>query len=200
MDRRRIITIGREYGSGGRQIGEMVAEKLGLAFYDRSIIRLSARETGFTPEYIEEVEESITSSFLFNLAVGEGRSTTVNLPNETRLFIEQSRVIREIADKEACVIVGRCADYVLKDRTDCFHIFIYSDIQHKLERAVRSYGLAPAEAPEALRKKDKQRARYYNRYTDRTWGDPHNFHLSLHSDYIGIDRTVELICELARNE
>lgn len=147
----RIITIGREYGSGGRSIGEQAAKMLGYGFYDKVLIDLAAKKSGFAIDYIRNTEEQVTPNYLFNLAANGyyANSMFINdgLPASDNLFILQSKIIRELAEKEPCVIVGRCADYILRDRTDCLNVFIHAPLADRVARAVGEYGL-PAEGAE----------------------------------------------------
>jgi len=161
---KRIITISREFGSGGRVIGKMVAEKMGIAFYDRDIIALVAEKSGFAVNFVEEVDEEITSSFLFNIVTSGLYSnsgfTRTDMPIQDNVFLIQNTVINEIAAKEPCVIVGRSADYILRKRTDCLHVFIHADMEHRKARAVNHYGwqLPEKNIEKELQKKDKARA------------------------------------------
>ncbi len=199
----KIITISREYGSGGRVIGQAVAEKLGIPFYDRELIELSAQKSGLAVSFVEDAEQKVKSKFLHNLAFG-GRYMGIDpaaggLSLSDKLFIATCDIIRDIADKGACVIVGRCADYVLKDRDDVFDVFVYADDEHKAARIVERKGLEPAKALDEVKKTDKYRANHYDYYTDRTWGKKENYHLCLNSGLLGLDRCVELIVAAARD-
>ena len=139
----KVITISRQFGSGGRTIGKEVAERLGIPYYDKELVDRVAKESGFSHEFIEEIGEyaSVTSSFLFNIAVSSRPMGIVDsMSISDKLYVCQTNVIRDLADKGPCVIVGRCADFILKDRPDCLHIFIHSDMQHRAERIVRLYG------------------------------------------------------------
>ena len=197
----RIITISREYGSGGRAIGHMVAEKLGMTYYDKELIRLVASESGFSSEYVEGAGEHAPNSLLFNFAMAPVYCSTFSqdiLPNADKLFVAQSRVISDLAEKGPCVIVGRCADYILRSREDCLNVFIHADMESRVQRAVSSYGVPASEAEDELRKKDKARANHYKRYTGQTWGAAKNYHMTLNSGKLGLNACVELICQAAK--
>lgn len=199
-----IITISRQYGSGGKEIGEALAKKLDIPFYDKEIIAMSARSSGFDAELFEKADQKATNSLLYALSMFGTTATTYNaasydgLPLADKLFIIQSDVIRSIAAKGSCVIVGRCADYVLADDPSCINLFLTSSWDNRVRRATRQYELDPADAEEVIRKTDKKRAAYYNFYTGLKWGHVDNYHLCLNTDAIGIDNAVELIANYAK--
>jgi cytidylate kinase len=197
----RIITISREYGSGGRAIGHLVAEKLGVPYYDKELIRLVASESGFSSEYVEGAGEHAPNSLLFNFAMAPVYCSTFSqdiLPNTDKLFVAQSRVITGLAEKGPCVIVGRCADYILREREDCLNVFIHADMESRVQRAVSKYSVPAADAEDELRKKDKARANHYKRYTGQIWGAAKNYHMTLNSGKLGLNTCVELILQAAR--
>ncbi len=199
---KRIITISRECGSGGRTIGRKLAQKLGYAFYDRELIDRVSKESGLAKEFIEEQGEHITGSLLFNIATNMSYATHVFggnvLPIQDQLYVVQSDIIKDIAQKEPCVIVGRCADYILADRDDCLHVFIRAEMADKSRRAVEDYHFEPENVEKALRKRDKARANHYKYYTDQEWGDIKNYDIVLNSTAFGIDGCVELLAALAK--
>lgn len=203
---KRIITISREFGSGGRTIGKMVADKLGISFYDKELIVLVAQKSGFSLEFVEEVDEHITNSFLFNLATSGLYSnsgfTRTDLPIQDNVYIIQNKIINELAAKEPCVIVGRSADYILKDRTDCLHVFIHSDMASKKERALNQYGiqLPDKNLEKEIIKKDKTRANHYRRYTEQIWGLARNYHLTLDSGLFGLENCTDIIVDIANKK
>ena len=201
---KKIITISRECGSGGRQIGKKLAEKLGYSYYDKELIDRVAKESGLAKDFIEEQGEHITGSLLFNIASNMTYAGMVfggnMLPLQDQLFVVQSDIIKDIANKENCVIVGRCADFILKDYPDALHVFIHADEAFKAERIVRLYGESEKKPEERLREKDTKRAVNYKHFTDRNWGDCRNYDLSLNSGKLGIDRCAELIVTLANIE
>lgn len=190
-----IITISRQFASGGRSIGKRVAEALGLPYYDKELITLAAKESGYDEEFFENIEEKANNKFMYYLSSGFGNVSSwgTDIALDDKLFLIQADVIRSVAAKGSCVIVGRCADYVLNNNPDCVNIFIYSDIAHRIDRAKNDYHLDAPNLKDAILKSDKKRATYYNYYTDMKWGQMENYHLLLNSDSIGIDNSVELI-------
>lgn len=198
---KRIITISREFGSGGRTIGKMVAEALGIPFYDKKLIAMVAEESGFSLDFIEETGEySTTSSLLFNIAINEPHRY-LSYPQETisisdRIQILQNNVIRDAAAREACVIVGRSADYILRDRTDCLNVFVHADMASRVKRAIEQYGLPEKNIERAIEKKDKARANHYRHYTGRVLGQVKNYHLALDSGAFGLETCRDIIIEL----
>lgn len=192
---KKIITISREFGSGGRTIGHLVAEKLGIPFYDKELVDQIALETGFAPKYVEEHGEHSPGKTLFSYAFApQGVPGVMNgLSTADFLWNIQCGVIQQIAEKGPCVIVGRNADYILKDRADCFHAFIHADTEFRAKRIVTLYGESE-KAPEVrLQEKDRRRRNNYQHYTGRTWGAPQNYDISLNSSTLGIDRCVDII-------
>lgn len=190
---KRIITISREFGSGGRTIGKLVAEHLGIRCYDAELIQKLAAESGFDENYIKEAGEYTPGGFLASAFTNRSFGPT----NEDLLWKLQYRIIRELAEKEPCVIVGRCADFILQDRTDCLKVFVHADMKFRADRIVRVYG-EREKSPEArLKEKDKRRAAYYRFYTDMKWGDAANYHIALDSGVIGIEKCAEIIESLA---
>ena len=181
---KRIITISREFGSGGRTIGKLVAKHLGIKCYDAELIQKLAAESGFDESYIKDAGEYTPGGFLASAFTDRSFGPT----NEDLLWKLQYRIIRELAEKEPCVIVGRCADFILQDRTDCLKVFIHADMKFRADRIVRVYG---------EREKDKRRAAYYRFYTDMKWGDAANYHIALDSGVIGIEKCAEIIGSLA---
>lgn len=201
QDRRIIITIEREFGSGGHEIGKRIAEDLGIIFYDNDIIDLAAEKSGFTQEYIQEHEEKIRNSFLYDFIMQNYAYTKNDLPPLDSLFLAQSKIIRDIACKESCIIVGRCADYILRDSINCFNIFIHSDKKKRINRIIDKYGAVNQEKAEIqLQKKDKERANYYKRYTNKMWNAAENFHLSIDSGMLGVEGTTKIISEIIKNK
>lgn len=199
---KRVITIAREFGSGGRHIGQLVAEKLGYKFYDKELILLMARESGLSDKFIEEAGEKVTSSFLFNVAMGGiylNNSYNHNaMPLSDKIFVVQNKIINQLAEEGPCVIVGRCADYILKDRDDCLNVFIHSKMEDKIKRAVEFYNIAQKNAEKEIRKKDKSRASHYYYYTGIEWGKAENYDVTLNSGSLGIEACADAICNLAK--
>ena len=188
----RVITISREFGSGGRTIGKKVAEKLGIPCYDAEIIQEMAKETGFAPNYVKEAGEYAPGGFLSSAFSNRMFGPT----NEDIIWDHQCMVITRLAEKGSCVIVGRCADYILQDKADCLKVFIHADMKFRAERIVKVYGEREQSPEERLRDKDKRRAAYHRFYTDMKWGHAQNYHLTLDSGVLEIDRCVALICEV----
>lgn len=189
-----VITISREYGSGGRYVGRLIADKLGIKLYDKDFIIKVAEETGLSEEYIENNEQKRHN--LANLNNG----SYVGLNNLDELFVKESNLIKELADKESCVIVGRCADFVLKDKKNVVKIFIYSDKENKIKRATEIYGLDSKNAEKEINKINKSRANHYKYYTERNWDNPENYDICINSDTLGVENTAELICEMIKNK
>jgi len=185
-----VITIGREYGSGGRYIGELVAEKLGIKCYDKEFISHVSKSTGLSKEYIEKNEQKRnTLEALNNLYYG-GLNTT------DELFISESQIIKDLAKKESCIIIGRCADFVLKDEKNIVKIFIYSDLENKIKRATKHYGLSRQNAEKEIKRINKLRSNHYKHYTGRIWNNPENYDICINSDKLGIEESANLITEI----
>lgn len=193
-----IITIGRAYGSGGRLIGREVAEKLGYTFYDKELIELAAKECGFSTDFIKANEQRATFGFFANLASQGFSYSKDTLPPADMLFVAQCKVIQDIAAKEDCVIVGRCADYILRDFENCLHVFVRSTEEDCIHRVTTYYGVAKEQAADEIRKINRQRGAHCKRYTDRIWGAAENYDLMLNTARFGIDGCVELICDAAK--
>lgn len=191
--KRTIVTIGREYGSGGQVIGKMLAERLGVPFYDKRLIAMAAQESGLSEEYITRHEETKTSSLIYNIYFD-----ATNLPLNDQLFIAQSEVIRRVAEEGPCVIVGRCADYVLREREDCLHVFVHAPLADRMRRVVEEYGLEADNVQAHVLKHDKGRAAYHNRFTPNKWGDSKNYHVALNSN-LGYNAIVDALEILAKS-
>jgi Cytidylate kinase len=193
----RIITIGREFGSGGRTIGREVAAKLGIQCYDQELIAKMAEESGFTPDYVEKESENVTLNSWAASALSIDQGGFYAMPtNQDQLWLIQSRIICELAEKESCVIVGRCADTILEERADLLKVFIHADFEARAKRIVEKYGETEVPTEDRLREKDKRRAMYYQFYTDRKWGAIENYHVILDSGVLGLDKCVEIISSL----
>lgn len=183
-----IITISREYGSGGRYVGRLIADKLGIKLYDKDLIIEVAKETGLSEEYIESNEQKRNA--LETIANGAN-----GLSNSDELFVSESRVIKEIADGKSCVIIGRCADSILSDKDNVVKIFIYSDMESKIRRVTDIYGLEKSKAKKEINKINKARASHYKYYTEKEWSNPENYDVCINSDVLGVEKTADLICE-----
>jgi len=190
--RNRVITISREFGSGGRTIGRKVAEKLGIPCYDAMLIQKIAEESGYAADYIREEGEYATGGWLSTVF----SDRTIGLTNQDKLWTIQSRVITELAEKDSCVIVGRCADYILRDKADCLNVFIHASLEKRAERIVKEYGEHEETPEQRLKDKDKRRAAYHRFYTNMKWGHAQNYHICLDSGELGIDKCVEIISQL----
>lgn len=196
----KIITISRQYGSGGREIGEKLAKALGIPFYDNELITRAAKESGFSEAAFENVEKKATNSLLYSIAMGMNAYGNqdigfTHLSLDDQIYLAQSAVIRKVAEEGPCVIVGRCADYVLRDLKNVVNIFIWADMEFRKERAVKLYHLKEHKVEEELLKMDKRRANYYNYHANEKWGRAENYHLSIRSDYVGIDNSVQCILQ-----
>lgn len=200
---KKVITISREYASGGRIIGKRLAEKLGVPYYDRDTIneRIS-RESGYDMEMLQAAEKKAKNSFLYSLAsaMGSGATGPESLSLNERLFLAQFDTIRKIAQEGSCVIVGRCADYILRGLPYATNIFIYAEEADKIRRAVEEYGDNPDEVRKIMKETDKTRAHYYSYHTGRKWGEHVNFNLSLDSGYLKIDDIVDLIIQYSEKQ
>ena len=193
-----IITIGRECGSGGRHIGQALAEKLGIKCYDKELLNLAAKESGLCKELFETHDEKPTSSFLYSLVMdtysfGYNASSFVDMPISHKVFLAQFDTIKKIADEGPCVIVGRCADYALADFDNCISIFVHANMDKRIKRIASKYALTEAKARDQILKTDKKRASYYNYYSDKKWGDGSSYNMCIDSGVCGIDGTVQLI-------
>ncbi|MGM9941745.1 MAG: AAA family ATPase [Bulleidia sp.] len=192
----RVITISREFGSGGRTIGKTVAEHLGIPCYDSEILESIARESGFTEAYIKDAGEYAPTGLFSNAFFNR----TFSLSNEDELWILQSRIIRELAQKGPCVIVGRCADSILNDTALCLKVFIHASLQFRADRIVRVYGEREESPEQRLRDKDKRRAAYHRFYTDMKWGHAQNYHICLDSGVIGLEQCASIIEQLYNSD
>lgn len=193
---KRIITISREFGSGGRFIGEEVAKKLGIAYYDKNIIGQIAEKSGLSPEHIQENAELSPKKGLFAYAFS-GRDIT-GKSVEDMVYEAQRNIILELAEKEPCVIVGRNADYILKDRDDVLNVFIHGDMPEKIKRITGLYNVKEKEAVKMMADTDKRRRTNYNFYTDQNWGKASNYTLCLNSSQLGYDRCEMIIMECVK--
>lgn len=195
-----IITIGRQFGSGGRSIGQKIAEKLNIHFYDKELISIAAKESGTDPEIFKDVDEKAANSLLYSLSTGmygfgSGFSAMGDLPVNDKLYLLQHKIIKKIAENENCVIVGRCADYVLRENPNCVNIFIYADMEFRKEQSVKKHGIEEAKAEHIINKTDKSRANYYSFYSGQKWGMAENYDLCINSSKLSEDKIVDLIID-----
>jgi cytidylate kinase len=194
----KIITISRQFGSGGREIGAKLAAKLNIPFYDNELITRAAKESGFAEAAFENAERKASNSLLYSIAMGMNAYGNqdigfTHLSLDDQLYLAQSNLIRKVAAEGPCVIVGRCADYVLRDFPNVVHLFIWADMESRKRRAVDLYHMKENKAEEEILKTDKRRTNYYNYHANEKWGKAENYHLSIRSDYVGVDNTVECI-------
>ena len=189
-----VITISREYGSGGRYIGKLVADKLGIHFYDKELIHKVAKETGLAEEYIESNEQKRALADNFNNGYYAGMN------NADELYVQEANVIKKMAQKESCVIIGRCADFILKDKKYVTKVLIYSDMEGKIKRAITYYGMNKEKAEKEIKRIDKLRANHYKHYTDQEWNDHSNYDLCINSDALGVEKSAELICDFVKEK
>ena len=202
---KKIITISREYGSGGRQVGLTVAKKLGMEFYDKELIDAAAKDNGFPTEMIADREQRLTNSLLYNFAMGTlygiayPREPKVSeLPLTEQIYQAQKKAIEEAAKRGSCIFVGRCADYILKSRPDVLRVFIYADRDIRKRRAIEEYGEIEEYIDEFMYQTDKRRRIHYENYTNQKWGSRENYDLMLNSGDLGLDKCVELLCEAVK--
>ena len=193
-----VITIGRQCGSGGHTIGKTVAERLGIPFYDKKLVQIVAERSGLSAETVRREGEYSSSGSLFTSTSARGYSAynasqkgSMALPDQINAY--QTELIRELAEKGSCVIVGRCADHILQGRKDCLHVFITGILSDRASRVVAEHGIAASAAEAHVRERDKKRSGYYKHITDQVWGMAANYDLCLNSSKLGIDRCVELI-------
>lgn len=199
--KKRIVTIGREFGSGGRSVGRMVAQKLGVSFYDKELVRQISLKTGFHEDFIEQGEYAPIQSWMAYAFPASGvRNVMQGMSAEDFLWCMQCRVIRELAEREPCVIVGRCADYILRERMDCLNAFIHADMASRADRVVRLYGQAETSIERRLEDKDKKRRVYYKHYTGQEWGAAANYDVSLSTSALGLERCADIIVSLMQEE
>lgn len=191
-----IITIGRQYGSAGREIGRKLAEQLGIKLYDKEMLDRAAKESGICQELFETHDEKPTNSFLYSLvmdtySMGYSSGTYNDMPLNHKVFLAQFDAIKKIADEGPCILVGRCADYALESYDNVMSVFIHADLDARIRRIARIYDLTDAKAKELILKTDKKRASYYNYYTNKKWGEAAGYNFSLCSSELGIDGTVK---------
>lgn len=201
---KKVITIGRELGSGGHTIGKMAANKLGIPYYDHELIDSAAEKSGLSAGFVETTEQKVTNSLLYNLAMGTSygygilkSANTQTLPLAEQVYIAQKEVITEYANKGRCVIVGRCADQILAGWDDVLRVFIYADPAKRAERGVKEYGMAESTAQKEIERSDKERSQHYNGFTEKVWGDRHNYDLLLNSGVLGFENCAKIICSMA---
>lgn len=194
-----IITIGREFGSGGQYVGEELAKRLGVKLYDKELLQQAAKESGFCEEIFESHDEKPTNSFLYSLVMdtysanGYSTASFLDMPLNHKVFLAQFETIKKIAERESCVIVGRCADYALADHPNCINVFVKANMDDRVKLVAKRANLTESKAKDMIIKQDKQRASYYNYYTSKKWGDSKSYNLCLDSSKLGIEGCVEMI-------
>ncbi len=204
MAKKIIITIARQFGSGGREIGERVARALNIPCYDKELIKDAAAKGSLNEDVLKNTDESATNSLLYTLAMGSnflsaGAHFGYNMPLNDKLFILQSDIIKEYAEAGSCVIIGRCADYVLAGHDNMLRIFIYGDVEHRVERIVERYpDIKSSQVMDVINKTDKRRSTYYNFYTGNKWGAHENYDLAINSSTFGIETTAKMIADFAK--
>lgn len=195
----KIYTIGREFGSSGKEVGEKLAAKLGVRLYDKELLQQAAKDSGFCEEIFENHDEKPTNSFLYSLVMdtysvsGYSSAPFLDMPLNHKVFLAQFESIKKIAERESCVIVGRCADYALADNPDCINVFIKADLDIRIKNVSRKLNVTENKARDMINKTDKQRASYYNYYTSKKWGDSKSYDLCLDSGKLGTDGCVDMI-------
>ena len=194
----KIIAISRQFGSGGRTIGKLLAEQLNIPLYDREIISQVAKESGFAESYVEEKGEYGSSDKAAGMFIN--RSCYSSASNEDTIWNFQTKFIKEHAEKEPCIIIGRCADYILRNRLDVLRVFIHADMKERIKRISEVYKINDSDPEKLLHQKDKRRAAYYQFYTDIKWGDTKNFHITLDSSAFGIEKCVQILNTLYLDE
>lgn len=202
-ENRTIITIGRQYGSAGHEIGEKVASALGVKLYDKEMLKRAAKESGLCEELFESHDEKPTNSFLYSLvmdtySLGFSAGSYADMPINHKVFLAQFDAIKKIANEGPCVMVGRCADYALEDYNNVVNIFIYADLNQRIRRIARKFDLTDSKAKDVIVKADKKRASYYNYYTNKEWGNAKSYDLCLNSAKLGVEGTVTAILEYVK--
>ena len=195
---KKIITISRQFACGGKEIGKLVAEKLNIDFYDKELLAIVAKKSGYAIEFLEETGEFVNTSLLFNVATGAmtGHRQFIqnpHMPLPDKVYVAQHNIIKELAEKGPCVILGRGADNILKDRDDVFNVFICGDMEFRKDHAIKCHSMEEKNIEKEILKRDKKRAAHYNHYSDGVWGDAKNYHMTLNSSVIGIEKCADII-------
>ena len=201
MDNKFVVNIGRQLGSGGREIGEKLAARLGIAFYDKELIGLASEESGLCREFFEKADEKASQGIIGGLFgmrfpfISEGAIPANNCLSNDALFKVQSDVIRRLAEEKSCLFVGRCADYILRENPRCVNVFVSASPEARIERLCKTHGISAEEAENMMNKADKRRSKYYNYYSFKTWGAAATYHLCIDSSVLGIEKTIDFIEE-----
>lgn len=194
-----VITIGREFGSGGMDVARKLSEKLNVKYYDKELLSMAAKESGLCEEIFENHDEKPTNSFLYSLVMdtysvsGYNSAPFLDMPLNHKVFLAQFDAIKKLAEKESCIIVGRCADYALAEHPNCISVFIHANMDFRINHVMKTFDLTKDKAKDMIHKTDKKRASYYNYYSSKKWGDSRSYNLSLDSSQLGIEGCVEMI-------
>ncbi|MFV0497318.1 MAG: AAA family ATPase [Candidatus Fimivivens sp.] len=192
-----VFAISRQYGSGGRDIGLALSKKLGIPFYDNELITLAAQESGFAPELFKNADHNASSSLLFTLSMYGSTTGTFNMPLGDQVFLIQSDIIKKVASEGPCVIIGRCADYILRDFPNRVSIFLHAPLDQRIERVVENSGVASNKAKDIVTKTDKKRSVYYSHFTGEKWGASGNYHITMDTARMGITGALETLALIA---
>ena len=195
-----VITIGREFGSGGREIGEKLAKSLGIKCYGKELLKEISEASGLNESYIENLDEKTPGFFQVSSVVNASTAQVDFDSPSMKAYIAQFSTIRDIAERESCIIIGRCADYILSEREDTLNIFVYADMDKRIQRVMDLYSLDEKEAKKRIQKEDKQRAQYYEYYTDKKWGARLSYDLCINTGKLGIDNTVKLVTDIVNGK
>lgn len=198
MSKKNVILISREYGSGGRGIGEKIAKELNIPFYDKEVIRMACQESGFDVSLFENIEEQSKHPLSYFLSMYSATMTPSDLSLNDKVFLVQSKVIRDLA-KDSCVIIGRCADYILRDYDNVLRVFVHADMEDRIARVIDEYKDEDDNIKEKIRRIDKNRATYYSYYSNRRWGNLENYDLSLNTSKVDVDTCVDIIKNIINN-
>lgn len=200
MKEKIIITIGRQYGSGGREIGTILSKELGIKVYDKEMLSVTAKESGLCEEFIKSHDEKPAKSFLYSLVMDTysmnfSNNPYADMPMNHKVFIEQFKAIKKIASEESCILIGRCADYALEEYPNCINIFIHANLDTRVSRIANKHNLAKDKAKDFILKTDKKRAAYYNNFSNKKWGEAKTYDLSICSSDLGIEETAKFLLE-----
>ncbi len=195
-----IITISRQHGSGGKEIGELLSASLGIPCYDNKLIQLASEKSGFSEEHFRDYDKNASNSFLYSLVRGfqYHQNATGMWSLEDKIYTTQSRVIHEIADEGPCIIIGRCADYILSERPELVKIFVYASPDFRAERLASREGISREKALDEIKATDKRRQNYYNYHSDTKWGDAQNYNLCIDSSFCGVEKAAQIICDFVK--
>lgn len=199
-----VITIGRQYGSGGREIGKYLSEKLGIKLYDKELITMAAKDSGMCEDFFAKHDEKPNKSFLYSLVMDTystnfSNNAYTDMPMNHKIFLEQFKVIKKIADEESCILIGRCSDYALEEHDNCINIFIHADEDSRTKRIARRREVDLEKAKDLMIKTDKKRASYYNYFSNKKWGEAKTYHLTVDSTVLGIEGTADVILNYVNN-